>query len=73
MRKADILKIEKRLFQTWLDLSYAYEVNKDALDDMTFEVKELRKFTKQNKKHLDKAEKYYIELYGRKPTKRNNL
>ena len=58
---------EKALYETWLDIKYADEINQDALHDFEIEIKELKKHRNKTKKLLIKAVEQYKKIYGEEP------
>ena len=59
--------IEKQLFQTWLDIYYADQLNDQFLMDFEMEIKALKKSRNKTKRMLKKAAEHYKELYGKEP------
>ena len=59
--------IEKQLFQTWLDIYYADQLNDQFLIDFEIEIREFKKSRKKTKRCLKKAVEYYKKLYGKEP------
>ena len=59
--------IEKQLFQTWLDIYYADQLNDQFLIDFEIEIREFKKSRKKTKRSLIKAVEYYKKLYGKEP------
>lgn len=68
MNKND-LKNERRLFGIWLDISYAVDINVEAIEEAEFDLKSLKKSLSKSKKLLKKVSARYEEIYGRKPSR----
>ena len=58
---------EKQLFQTWLDIYYADQLNDQFLMDFEMEIKALKKNRSKTKRMLKKAAEHYEKLYGKEP------
>ncbi len=58
---------ETQLYETWLDIKYANEVNDDFIYDLDMEIKIARKHRTKIKKMLKAAAEHYESIYGRVP------
>lgn len=58
---------EKQLFETWLDIYYANQLNEDYIHDLELELKVVKKHRRKTKHLLKKAGEYYFQIYGRYP------
>lgn len=58
---------EKQLFETWLDIYYANQLNEQFLHDFEIEIKEMRKHRIKTKRALKQTTEYYKKVYGREP------
>ncbi len=58
---------EKQLYETWLNIHYANDLNKYFVQDMNDELKLLRKYYKKTQKLLKQASDHYKSIYGKEP------
>jgi len=58
---------EKQLFQTWLDIYYADQLNDQILGDFEIQIREFRKSRNRARRILKNAAEHYQKLYGKEP------
>lgn len=58
---------EKQLYETWLDISFAKELNENVLHDLEMEIKIFRKRRNKLKRSLEKATDHYKSIYKSEP------
>jgi len=61
---------EKMLFETWLDIHFASELDESIVADLTESLKESKKRYRKTKRLLKKAAEHYFEINGRYPKTR---
>ena len=60
-------RIEKQLFQTWLDIRYADEYNRGIIHDFEQMLKDMKKNARITKKHLKHVVAAYTKVNGKPP------
>jgi len=60
-------RIEKQLYQTWLDISYADEYNRDIIHDFELMLKDMKVNARTTKKHLKHVVDAYTKINGSPP------
>jgi len=58
---------EKQLYETWVDIYFADQLNDQFLIDLKIEMKSLKQGKNKSKKMLKKAAEHYKKLYGKEP------